>query len=100
MKSILLILISIALFTTCTKDKPKRKANAEIFKFTIEKCGCCWGWSVKKGSDTLKIDVIPQGVDIPMGITSPIPVYIELGAKTQDCPVYDYYEVKTVEVMK
>ena len=99
MKTFLSIFL-LLLFSDCKKDPPKLEANAEIFKFNPEKCGCCWGWSVAKGSDTLKIDVLPAGVNIPMGITTPIPVYIELGAKTQDCPVYDYYEVKTVEVMK
>lgn len=88
------------MFLGCKKDDAKHQANAEIFRFNAEKCGCCLGWYVKKGSDTLKIDVIPSGVNVSMDFTTPIPVYIELGAIKQDCPTFDYYHVTKLEVIK
>jgi len=100
MKPVYLI-ITVLGFLSCKKDCGiKRKANAEIFKFNSEKCLCCWGWYVKKDNDTLKIDVLPPGVNISDQINTPIPVYIELGAKKYNCSPYDYYEVKKLEIPK
>jgi len=80
-----------------------REGKAEIIRFNAEKCMCCWGWDVKIGNDTVKIDSVPSGFQSPYEITNPIPVYIELGARILDCSKlnkYDYYKVIKIEPLK
>ena len=92
----------IIILLGCQRDPIKHKANAEIYRFNAEKCFCCWGWYVKKDSDTLKIDQLPTGVTLTTDITKPIPVYIELGEKKNNCtPIdYEYYTVNRLEIIK
>ena len=87
-------------FIACRKDNPLPRANAEIFRFNAQKCFCCWGWYVKRGGDTFKIDVLPAGIQLSTDIVSPVPVYIETGAIRHNCgrPEYDYYEVTRLRV--
>jgi len=85
---------------SCKKDPEKVLANAEIFKFNPLKCMCCWGWYVKKGTDTLKIDELPANVDL-FNENLPIPVYIELGNEKYNCTLdYPYFEVKKLEIVR
>jgi hypothetical protein len=104
MKAILTALILVIFLSSCKKnDNNKTKANAEIIGFNSEKCMCCWGWNVKMGNDTIKIDRIPSDIQIGYEISKPIPVYIELGSKKYDCSSlrrYEYYEIKKIEIIK
>lgn len=90
--------------SSCVKhETSKTKANAEIISFNAEKCICCWGWTIKKGNDTIKIDSIPLDIQIGYEINNPIPVYIELDSKKRDCSFmnrYDYYRIKKIEIIK
>jgi hypothetical protein len=97
----LLVVISVCwLGVSCKKDPVKVVANAEVFRFNPLKCGCCWGWYVKKGSDTLKIDELPANVDL-FNQNLPIPIYIELGNEKYNCTVdYPYFEVKKLEIVR
>ena len=85
------------------------KANAEIIAFRAEKCGCCWGWVIRMGADTIKADRLPNADAIGYNISTPIPVYIELAGFKQDCssmPATDpvrtksYYTVKKLEIVQ
>ncbi len=81
---------------SCGKDEPL-KANAEIIDFEPTKCGCCWGWLVKIGRDTIKIDSIPPDFSTGFEIVVPVPVYIKLGEREIDCSNSpDYYKIKTL----
>ncbi len=102
MKGIFLTFSLLIFLFGCKRDPIKNIANAEVYKFNAEKCLCCWGWYVKKNDDTLKIDVLPNGVTISTVIIKPIPVYIELGEKKNNCLTidYDYYLVNRLEIIK
>ena len=104
MKTQLIGIILTCLLISCEKNvKPEIEGNGEILRFNPEKCMCCWGWDVKIGNDTVKIDSIPSGFQSPYEITNPIPVYIELGARILDCSKlnkYDYYKVIKIEPLK
>jgi hypothetical protein len=101
MKTIILISIIIIFFTSCSKDKSV--ANAEIIKFHPEKCGCCWGWDIKYGNDTIRaVDVI-VGNTVGYDISTPIPVYIEIGERDETCSSIkhmDFYTIKKIERVK
>ena len=99
----ILFLCGIIVFTAfgCEKDNSfiNTTKNAEIIDFIPEKCYCCWGWVIKVGSDTIKVDKLPNQNIVGYKINSPIKVTIEIGEKTRDCssrPFYkfDYYEIK------
>jgi hypothetical protein len=109
-------IIILALFTVCvssckhdsSSESSPLKANAEIIAFRSEKCVCCWGWVIRMGADTIKADMLPNSDLVGYNITTPIPVYIELGGIKQLCsamntddPFYrkNYYEVKRLHVI-
>jgi hypothetical protein len=101
MKTILTAFLLMIMLLSCEKNDNKTKANAEIIKFYAEKCMCCWGWDVKIGSDTIRIDDVIVGEIIGYAIEKPIPVYIELGDKEETCSSYpmnmDFYKIIKIE---
>jgi hypothetical protein len=75
------------------------KSNATIIDFNPDKCGCCWGWTIKIGNDTIKSDDTIIGKTIGYKIDYPINVYAEKGSLKQSCSElggYDYYELKHI----
>lgn len=104
MKAILATIMLMIFLSSCLKHQNSNtKANAEIISFNAEKCICCWGWTVIKGNDTVKIDSLPHDVQIGYEINEPIPVYIELGSKIRGCSfmkMYDYYKIKKLEIIR
>jgi hypothetical protein len=101
MKTVLTSFILMIMLSSCDKNDNKTKGNAEVIKFHAEKCMCCWGWDVKIGSDTIRIDDSIVGETIGYAIEKPIPVYIELGDKEETCSSYlldmDFYKIKKIE---
>lgn len=90
-----------------SNDDGKPEANAHVIGFTSEKCGCCWGWTIAMGSDTIKTESAEffDGVGLP--IQAPIPVRVVLGDKTQDCSRStdtlnnkDYYKIRSLTFIK
>jgi hypothetical protein len=104
MKILMNCIIVAFILLSCEKHvKPDIEGNGEILRFNPEKCMCCWGWDLKIGNDTLKIDSIPYNLQSPYEITNPIPVYVELGPRILDCSnlnKYDYYKVIKIELLK
>jgi hypothetical protein len=101
MKTIIIISILIIFIASCRKDS--LKANAEIIKFHPEKCGCCWGWDIKYGNDTIRVEDVIVGNTFGYDFTTPIPVYIELGDKEEPCSSLeqiDFYAIKKIEKTK
>lgn len=86
---------------SCKKEDASSKANAVVIAFHAEKCMCCWGWDVKIGNDTIRIDDPIMADSVGFEIKSPIPVLIELGKKEEPCSSYpigiDFYEVISIE---
>jgi hypothetical protein len=110
MKKLVLLSVSIfCLITSCDQFYYSLKSNAEIISFNSLKCGCCWGWTIKIGNDTIKsADVIIEET-VGFEINKPIKVYIELGEIEDTCsnsgisnPDYrrDYYEIKKIVKIK
>ena len=59
-KSMLFFLVlSLLIFRGCEKDNIN-KVQAEIIGFVPEKCGCCWGWEINVGNDTIKANSLPD----------------------------------------
>ncbi|MDC0584455.1 hypothetical protein OAO55_01860 [Bacteroidales bacterium] len=71
----------------------KLKSNAKIIDFTRTKCGCCWGWTIKIGNDTIKSDNELIGKTIGYSIGYPVNVYIEKGDLERTCSEFDYYKI-------
>jgi hypothetical protein len=100
----LLLLLVITLFS-CDKSETSLKPNAVIIDFNPHKCYCCWGWTIKMGSDTIKSDNIIIGETIGYQIDYPVDVYIEIGELETKCidlglmmdTSKDYYEVIKIE---
>ena len=78
------------------------KSNAQIIDFNPEKCGCCWGWTIKIGNDTIKSYDARIGKLIGYNINYPVNVYVEKGDLEQTCSGigYDYYKLKTLIKME
>jgi hypothetical protein len=75
------------------------KSNATIIDFNPDKCGCCWGWTIKIGNDTIKSDNAIIGKTIGYKIDYPVNVFAEKGDLKQSCSElgsYDYYELKHI----
>jgi hypothetical protein len=99
MKNILLYGILIGSFlVSCNKENQHSNPNAEIIKFNPDKCGCCWGWAVRIGKDTIKTDDARFGDLFGFDITKPVPVYIELGDRDQTCSLY--FKINKIELIK
>ena len=113
---LLTLIVMNAMVSSCDKEsaptieeKRTYAPNAEIIGFNSEKCGCCWGWVIRFGADTIKADSIPNVDKIGYGISKPIPVYIELGTKKADCssmlwsnPINnkDYFAISRLELIE
>jgi hypothetical protein len=112
MKNLKFIFLLIVIFslTNCEKkekteaskeivDLTNKTADAQIIDFVLYKCGCCWGWVIKVGNDTIKTEHLPD-LNPSENIVYPINGKITIGSKTTDCSQspykrwYDYYEIK------
>ncbi|NTW33899.1 MAG: hypothetical protein HGB12_15000 [Bacteroidetes bacterium] len=88
-------------FTLSSTQVESQKLDGEIIGFDPLKCGCCWGWIIKIGNDTIKADNLPNKEIIAGIIDIPIKVKIELGEKLNRCTHdYHYYEIKYIEIIK
>lgn len=86
------------MFVSCHKSDQPSASNAEIIGFNPEKCMCCWGWTIKIGDDTIKTRDTRLAGLAGYDITTPVPVYIELGARDKDCATY--FQIIQIEVVK
>ena len=81
--NIILLLISLVFVASCKKDSSPTteslKANAEIIAFRAEKCGCCWGWVIRMGTDTIKgaLGVSGATLNSTPAVTATLPFRIE-----------------------
>lgn len=77
----------------------KLKSNAKIIDFNPDKCGCCWGWTIKIGNDTIKSDDKIIGKTVGYNRDYPVDIYVEKGDLEQTCSDmvgFDYYKLKTI----
>jgi hypothetical protein len=106
-KFILYLAIIAGFIVACEKQDEMLKGNAEIIGFNPYKCGCCWGWIIKIGNDTIKSDDVIVLDTFGYEINKSIPVYIEVGKKEKDCNAFigsnqtkDYYEIKVIKKLE
>ena len=75
-----LLITGISIFNSCSKEQDKEthcRVSGYIFDRSFEKCGCCPGWLVKTGNDTLKFLELPENdvlTDLINFYGYPIPV--------------------------
>ncbi|MBN1117366.1 MAG: hypothetical protein JXA77_09195 [Bacteroidales bacterium] len=102
-KYLLLFPILLVFFQSCENSGNSPKSNAEVVAFNALKCGCCWGWVIKYGNDTIKSDNAIVGKVVGYTIDNPVKVFIELGEITVSCSEFelgwDYFEVKKIVVV-
>lgn len=100
------VAILFSVLFSCEKNSNLKQANAKIIGFNKDKCGCCWGWIILIGKDTIKSDDVIIGETIGYEIIEPINVYIELGQKKEVCSSSqstnlfnnkDYYKINKIE---
>jgi hypothetical protein len=98
--SLIIIIFSLA---NCEQEAglENKTTDAQVIEFDARKCGCCWGWVIKIGSDTIKTENIP-GLELTDNLVFPINGRIITGMKTSDCPenMFDYYEIKEFTLTK
>ncbi len=61
-KYLIFIVLILCLFTWSCSDEPQNKCNmeGEVIAYVYDKCGCCPGWQVVLGNDTLKFETVPE----------------------------------------
>lgn len=101
------LIIILAILASCDANKEGSSSafNAQVIGFNAEKCGCCWGWVIEYNGDTIKTSDDLVGETVGYEISEPIPVFIELGEKQEDCSAAstnnlvlkkDYYKVLNI----
>lgn len=109
MKTTIITLFIMLFLISCEKSESSFKGNAEIIGFNSSKCGCCWGWIIKCGNDTIKSDDVIIDDIAGYEIGEPVPVYIELGDIENACSTMgyddpdlsiDYYVIKKIELIQ
>lgn len=61
-KYLIFIVALLSIFTLSCKEEASNECNAEgeVIAYITDKCGCCSGWLVVKGNDTLKFETVPE----------------------------------------
>ena len=85
----------LAFMVSCEKED---MSYAEVLSFNPEKCGCCWGWTIKVRNDTIKSADSRLADIVGYEINKPIPIKLELGEGEKFCSLY--YEIKKIELIK
>lgn len=76
----------------CDKD-------GKIIGFDPKKCGCCWGWIITVGKDTIKADKLPVTGNDYFGYIGN--VKLNLGEKLDRCTNdYPYYNIVCIKKTK
>jgi len=95
---ILFFLFEIA----CLHDDNKNSLNAEVIAFHAEKCMCCWGWDIKIGDKIIRTESGIVGSVVGYEIDKPVPVFIILGEKEEDCSSLianmDFYKIIDIKL--
>jgi hypothetical protein len=81
------ILLVLGFAFSCDKADDSIKPKAKIIDFNPDKCYCCWGWTIVKGNDTIKLDDIIIGETVGYVKKYPVDVYIEIEELENKCLV-------------
>lgn len=93
-----IVLIGI-IDTSCTKDtvdKNNCALSGNVIGYEANKCGCCPGWLVALGNDTLKFEIVPDNNalwDMVNFFGYPVPIKFNYTDDTGACS--DVYKIMT-----
>ena len=97
-----LLLFFIAFFVVSYKTRKivdQCDKHGKIVGFDATKCGCCWGWIIAVGKDTIKADKLPVTGNDYFGYIGN--VKINIGKKLDRCTIdYPYYKIECIEKIK
>ncbi len=80
-------------------DKENLQCNASVLSFSADKCGCCWGWTIKIGEDTIRTEDVLVGNSVGYDRNYPVDVYVRLGDTDSSCTGMfgrDYYWIEEI----
>ena len=96
---ILSLLVAILIIHSCSKDynnKTTCSISGNVIGFNPDKCGCCPGWIIKHGDDTLKFLTVPDN-DLLWDLVNfygyPIEIMFNYTDDTGSCS--DLYKIMT-----
>lgn len=98
----LIVLITILIGVGLTSFRDNNCINeGTILNFNSLKCGGCWGWTIKIGSDTIKTDNLPYSQNITQQLKFPQKVKVGIGQRkvNQYSIDYEYYEITCIELV-
>ncbi len=82
--------------------KPYCSTKGTILGFSNLKCGCCWGWIIEVGKDTITVAEMPKTYYGPHDPSArqgfPLAVKLEIGKHPQRCPGY-YQTIDCIRIM-
>ena len=84
---------------SCSKDKDDKQncsISGNVIGYNPDKCGCCPGWLIKFGNDTLKFLTVPNDdllSDLVDFYGYPIPIKFNYKDDNSSCS--DYYKIMT-----
>jgi hypothetical protein len=112
-RNLLRLLLLATLVLACDKPRnpdddwtfagrPYCSTKGLLVGFSNQKCGCCWGWKIKVGKDTITVAKMPrqyQGRHDPSARQRfPLAVKLEIGKHPQRCPGY-YQTIDCIRIM-
>lgn len=89
----------ILVINSCSKDDDNDKKctlSGIVIARSLDKCGCCPGWLIKYGNDTLKFQTVPNEdllCDLVNFYGFPIPIKFNYEDDNSSCS--DFYKIMT-----
>ncbi|NLN94873.1 MAG: hypothetical protein GX128_01710 [Bacteroidales bacterium] len=93
------MIIGILIIHSCAKDnddKMKCSISGSVIGYNPDKCGCCPGWLITNGDDTLKFLTVPDN-ELLWDLVNfyGYPIAIQFNYKDDNSSCADYYKTMT-----
>lgn len=101
--AIILLMLGGLVFKSCSKSEDEAKCNlsGKVISYVYDKCGCCPGWVVVTGSDTLKFETVPNNGHLwDLVYAYDFPIEIDFSYKSSSGSCADFYKEMTCIEMK
>lgn len=99
MKTLLSILLLVALFSACREDQCYQDSGT-IIGPDYRKCMCCGGWFIRIDKDTLRFHQVPEGSNVNLTDEKyPVNVYLDWHYPDPQC-MRDEIVVTRMELKK
>ena len=97
-----LLIISGLIFKSCTEEnnnEPICSISGNVVGYNPDKCGCCPGWLISDGVDTLKFETVPNN-DLLWDLVNfygyPVPITFNYSDREGSCSDF-YKEITCIE---